>query len=150
MLSPAETSALKSFARNHKVTVSPLLHAAAVARMSIEHAANWPLKKEDLYVDIWPYDIRPALKPKLIHGVLLGINMSPLVLNIGRILSYICPNATRQQALERLPEIIAALTEDARQDYGANKLAQQRASRAKSMDEDFSDILQGILSDEIP
>lgn len=152
-LTVEETSKLRQIAREHGFSVSPILYAAAVARIIIQHAVSWPFNNEDVYVDMWPHDSRPALQDEFKHGVLLATNMSHSILQVGKRFSQVLDGGnaySKEEASAKFTKIVLALAEDANEYFVVPHSAEHRAAVAKASPELIPMLLEDMESGKVP
>jgi len=165
-----QTMRLRKVAQRYKLSVSPILQAAVIARSTIEYAVDWPPKLEDVYVSLWPVDARPALQDEYNQKpMLVATNLSQSIMYIGKRFQQqhqMSVNTkddnndtaaandhstyTKEQANHDITKLILALAKDANPGFMNMHSAQNRAALSKVLPDFVPALIKNIASGEVP
>lgn len=132
IFSEAESKALVAFAKTNQTTVTPILSAIIQVRLALSYAKEWPISKDATHADIFPVNIRTALKDSRRVGMSLAIHGT--IMNTGEALH----SKTKNQVEENFKDIVLQLASEAAPGYHACKDPQFRADLSKNVHKLYS------------
>jgi hypothetical protein len=133
-----ESKALVNFAKSNQTTVTPILSAIIQIRLALNYSKQWPISQYTTNSDIFPVNIRTALKDSRRVGMALAIHGSKM--SAGQILS----SKSKQQVEDQFKQLVLELAEEVKSSYHDCKDPQFRADLHTNVDKVYERWNNGV------